>query len=57
VILSGGISSEVDIKQVIDRGDGKIVGIITGKAVYESRFDLEKVFQTYQKVPKESVTW
>lgn len=57
VILSGGISSEDDIKQVIDRGNGKIVGIITGKAVYESRFDLEKVFQTYQKVPKESVTW
>ena len=57
VILSGGISSEDDIKQVIHRGDGKIVGIITGKAVYESRFDLEKVFQTYQKVPKESATW
>lgn len=57
VILSGGISSEDDIKQVIDRGDGKIVGIITGKAVYEARLDLEKVFQTYQKVPKESVTW
>ena len=48
VVLSGGISSESDIKYVFDRGFN-IVGVITGKAVYERRISLERMVRLYQR--------
>ncbi len=48
VILSGGISSEDDIKTVIKKGiNSGITGIITGKAVYEGRINLDSVIAGY----------
>jgi len=47
VILSGGISSEEDIQRVIEEGQGKIVGTILGKSIYEEAIDLSHVIARY----------
>ncbi len=47
VILSGGISSTEDFRQVAEAGRDKIVGVITGKALYEEKFDLKSIVSKY----------
>lgn len=52
VILSGGIGSMEDLRAVIDsvhpdENHPNIVGIISGKAVYEGRLDLKQVFESF----------
>ncbi len=44
VIASGGVKSEDDIKKVKENG---IYGVIVGKAFYEGKIDLEKVFKNF----------
>jgi phosphoribosylformimino-5-aminoimidazole carboxamide ribotide isomerase len=46
-LLSGGIGSEAHIDQVAEQKDPGVVGIILGKALYESRLDLGKLFTRY----------
>lgn len=48
VILSGGISSEQDIEEVITHRHRGLKGVITGKAIYENRISLSAVFRDYQ---------
>ncbi len=40
VILSGGVSSAADIRAVRDGAHRRVIGIITGKALYEGTLDL-----------------
>lgn len=40
VILSGGVSRTEDAAEVQRRSDGRIAGVIVGRALYEGRFDL-----------------
>ncbi len=55
VILSGGISCDEDFRSVtLDAADSGIAGIITGKAIYEGRINLEKVISLYQKGGQEA---
>ncbi len=51
VIVSGGISCEDDFKNIAHNSSyqGKIAGIITGKAFYENKFSLNNVIEKYQK--------
>ncbi len=51
VIISGGISGEEDFKKITTdkSSEGKIAGIITGKAFYDGIFDLAYVIEKYQK--------
>ncbi|MBF9015272.1 MULTISPECIES: 1-(5-phosphoribosyl)-5-[(5-phosphoribosylamino)methylideneamino]imidazole-4-carboxamide isomerase [unclassified Oceanispirochaeta] len=53
ITLSGGISSQDDMKNVCDNGDPLVKGIITGKAYYEGRIDLEKALSDFQKEDEE----
>lgn len=48
VIHSGGISSSEDIGLVMQSNISNLSGIITGKAVYEEKFNLEKVILDHQ---------
>ena len=47
VILSGGVGSDSDIEDIAAYGADGIVAVITGKAVYEGRIDLEKNLSTF----------
>ena len=58
VILSGGISSAEDVGQVCsDAGSGGITGIITGKALYEGKMELDSVIAEYQKDVNIRMDW
>jgi phosphoribosylformimino-5-aminoimidazole carboxamide ribotide isomerase len=58
VILSGGISSDDDIRMVCaEAADSGISGIIIGKAVYEGRINLEKIIQENNLAPDEKMEW
>lgn len=48
VVLSGGISSEEDMDRVFTGRKSGITGIITGKALYEKRINLNKMISLYQ---------
>ncbi len=48
VILSGGISSDEDIEKVFSKRHSGVTGLITGKAIYENKINLEKVIKLYQ---------
>ena len=48
VVLSGGISSDEDIENVSNNKHSGVTGIITGKAIYENKINLEKVIKLYQ---------
>lgn len=48
VILSGGISSEEDIKKTVENCHPGVKGIITGKAIYENRLSIEECIKKYQ---------
>ncbi len=50
-ILSGGIGSERDVEEVAQKRDPLVVGIILGKALYESRIDLGKLLTRYPQSP------
>ncbi len=54
VILSGGVRSLEDVRQVDARKAQNVVGVIVGKALYEGRFDLEELFTEY---PGEQGEW
>ena len=56
VTLSGGISSQEDLEEVCQKGHPGIKGIITGKAVYEGRIDVEAAVTIYQEVDEE-IDW
>ena len=51
-ILSGGIGSESDIAEVIERADRFVVGIILGKALYESRVDFARAVSRFPQNPE-----
>lgn len=53
ITLSGGISSHGDIRDVCDKAHPMVRGIITGKAYYEGRIDLEKALMEFQKSDEE----
>jgi phosphoribosylformimino-5-aminoimidazole carboxamide ribotide isomerase len=50
IIHSGGISSTADIEQIVNSNIENVTGIITGKAVYEERFNLREAIQKIQNV-------
>lgn len=47
VILSGGIGGAEDIEKVAQEKPKGVVGIITGKAVYEEKFNLPEILEKY----------
>lgn len=49
ITLSGGISSLEDLKNVYHNANPLVRGIITGKAYYEGRIDLEKALSDFQE--------
>ncbi|NNM53830.1 MAG: 1-(5-phosphoribosyl)-5-[(5-phosphoribosylamino)methylideneamino]imidazole-4-carboxamide isomerase [Spirochaetales bacterium] len=49
VILSGGVSSLDDIRQLAQRAHPLLAGVITGKALYKGRLDLAQAVTLYQK--------
>ncbi len=51
IIHSGGISSTEDIEQIVNCNIENVTGIITGKAVYEERFNLQEAIQKIQNAP------
>ncbi len=56
VTLSGGISSQEDVDMVCRKGHSGIKGIITGKAVYEGRINVENSIKAYQ-LENEEIDW
>jgi phosphoribosylformimino-5-aminoimidazole carboxamide ribotide isomerase len=48
VLLSGGIGSAEDVDRVYQTRDPNVVGLITGKALYEGRLDLASLISRYQ---------
>ena len=57
VIISGGISRDDDFKVISDLNHPGIAGVITGKAVYENRIDLQKAIGKYQKPFNKGGKW
>ena len=49
VIVSGGVGSLADVRKVLDAGHPGIVGIISGKAIYEGRIDVKKAVELCDK--------
>ena len=49
VILSGGVSSLDDVRQLAEREHPLLAGVITGKALYKGRLDLAQAVTLYQK--------
>ena len=47
IILSGGISNEQDIKELIKQGNSKIAGVILGTSIYEKTIDLADAIAQY----------
>jgi phosphoribosylformimino-5-aminoimidazole carboxamide ribotide isomerase len=56
VILSGGIGDTNDVESVAQNAGAGVVGIITGKAVYEDRLDLDGLLKTYP-APESDAVW
>ncbi len=58
VILSGGISSADDVEMVCAEAKGRgISGIITGKALYEGKMDIESVIADNQETKNIRMDW
>ncbi len=57
VIVSGGISSAADIKKIKDRNQKGLVGVITGRAIYDGKIILADVIKKYQEEILEEVDW
>lgn len=51
IIASGGVGSDDDIDMIAKAG---VEGVITGKAIYEGRINLERVLSRYRTVPAEN---
>ncbi len=51
-ILSGGIGSDSDVAEVIDRADPFVVGIILGRALYESKVDFSRLVSRFPQNPE-----
>jgi phosphoribosylformimino-5-aminoimidazole carboxamide ribotide isomerase len=49
-ILSGGIGSEGDVERAAESADPLVVGVILGKALYESRIDLGRLIKRLPQV-------
>ena len=47
IILSGGISSMDDLENIAKHNTGSIAGVISGKAVYEGKIDIDKALSLY----------
>ena len=45
VIASGGVASLEDIQALVDLEDCKLLGVITGKAIYENKFSLKEAIR------------
>jgi phosphoribosylformimino-5-aminoimidazole carboxamide ribotide isomerase len=45
IIASGGISSIEDIRQLLDLQDQGVIGVITGRAIYEGKLDLKEALE------------
>lgn len=56
VILSGGIGSAEDVERVHAGRHPNVVGVITGKAMYEGRLDLASVISRYQ-TDDDALSW
>jgi phosphoribosylformimino-5-aminoimidazole carboxamide ribotide isomerase len=48
-VLSGGIGSEDDVRRVAEESDPLVVGVILGRALYESRVDLPSLVSRYRQ--------
>jgi len=57
VILSGGIGGMEDLERIFRRGDDRIRGVITGKALYEGRVSLPDALDKYQNSNEVEQTW
>jgi phosphoribosylformimino-5-aminoimidazole carboxamide ribotide isomerase len=57
VILSGGIGSDDDIKEICSMDYTGITGIIVGKAIYKNRIDLPDTIKRYQVIPDIGSKW
>ncbi len=57
VILSGGIGSDSDVEAAVRENEGGIVGIITGKAVYEGKVDLARMIGRFQTADDGEKSW
>ena len=57
VIISGGISSHNDFKKIADLEHPGIAGVITGKAFYENKINLQESFIKYQKIIAKGENW
>jgi phosphoribosylformimino-5-aminoimidazole carboxamide ribotide isomerase len=57
VIISGGISNENDFKVITDLNHPLIAGVITGKAVYENRLNLQKAIADNKKPFENGGKW
>jgi phosphoribosylformimino-5-aminoimidazole carboxamide ribotide isomerase len=53
VIASGGISGMDDVKKIIPLSEHGVIGMITGKALYEGTLDLSKAIALIKKEKKE----
>ncbi|OGX25644.1 MAG: 1-(5-phosphoribosyl)-5-[(5-phosphoribosylamino)methylideneamino]imidazole-4-carboxamide isomerase [Omnitrophica WOR_2 bacterium RIFCSPHIGHO2_01_FULL_48_9] len=49
VIASGGISGINDLQKLLDLKDKNLIGVITGKAIYEGKLDLKEAIQLCAK--------
>jgi phosphoribosylformimino-5-aminoimidazole carboxamide ribotide isomerase len=49
VIVSGGVRGEEDFRLLAAEDSALLPGVITGKALYERRFDLAEVLRAYQQ--------
>ena len=52
VIASGGISGIEDIEELLTIADSGVIGMITGKAIYEKTLDLSEAIKLTKKVEK-----
>jgi phosphoribosylformimino-5-aminoimidazole carboxamide ribotide isomerase len=57
VIVSGGVSSKDDIAAAANEESTGIVGVITGKALYEGRIELAETIREFQRIPEGEIAW
>jgi len=57
VIISGGISSDNDFKKIAYLDYPGIAGVITGKAFYEKKINLQESIIKYQKPYRNGEEW
>jgi phosphoribosylformimino-5-aminoimidazole carboxamide ribotide isomerase len=56
VLLSGGVGSPEDVARVYADRHSNVVGVITGRALYEGKLDLAKLVAKYLE-PADSGAW